>query len=316
MKITIRGANPETDYERIAEIINTFDRQPITAEELSRWDSLTKPGGTRQRLVATTPDGQIVAYCGLVHDAWAPDGLFMLGLVVDPSARNQGVGSQFYDEAIRIAQSHGAQCFSVEVLDNDPVSQHFAEQRGFTLDHHVFESTLDLHTFDAKQFAGQIEQIEAQGIRIFSLQDAPFTRENLHQLWQVNHDTALDDPAAIGKFPSFEEFEEIITTGDWFRPDGQILAADGDTYVGLSAVGYFKESNSAYNMMTGVSRSHRGKGIAQALKQRSIQVAKSWGVDYIRTNNDSQNAPMLTINRKLGYVPQPGIYRMKKVLEG
>jgi hypothetical protein len=32
--------------------------------------------------------------------------------------------------------------------------------------------------------------------------------------------------------------------------------------------------------------------------------------ESIITNNDSQNAPMLAINRKLGYVPRPGIFRL------
>jgi predicted GNAT superfamily acetyltransferase len=106
----------------------------------------------------------------------------------------------------------------------------------------------------------------------------------------------------------------IFNTNSWFRPDGQILAADGDKYVGLSAVGYFKDSNSAYNLMTGVMPEYRGRKIALALKLLSIRAAKSWGVDTIRTNNDSQNAPMLAINHKLGYVPQPGIFRMTRTL--
>jgi hypothetical protein len=29
------------------------------------------------------------------------------------------------------------------------------------------------------------------------------------------------------------------------------------------------------------------------------------GARYPRTNNDSQNAPMLVVNRKLGYRPEP-----------
>jgi predicted GNAT superfamily acetyltransferase len=102
----------------------------------------------------------------------------------------------------------------------------------------------------------------------------------------------------------------IFDTSSWFRPAGQILAADGDQFVGLSAVGYFEQSNSCYNLMTGVLASHRGRKIAQALKLRSIQFAKAIGAAYIRTNNDSENAAMLAINRKLGYVPKPGIYRL------
>ena len=37
---------------------------------------------------------------------------------------------------------------------------------------------------------------------------------------------------------------------------------------------------------------------------------------YIRTNNDSNNAPMLAVNRKLGYKSEPGLYRLLCELEG
>jgi predicted GNAT superfamily acetyltransferase len=134
-------------------------------------------------------------------------------------------------------------------------------------------------------------------------------------LWEVNYATYMDDPASTGSFLDSDGMNQMFNTASWFRPEGQILAADGDRYVGLSAVGYFKETNSAYNMMTGVMPDYRGRKIAQALKLLSIRAAQNWGVDSIRTNNDSQNAPMLAINRRLGYVPEPGIYRMARRLE-
>ncbi len=46
----------------------------------------------------------------------------------------------------------------------------------------------------------------------------------------------------------------------------------------------------------------------------SIRCAKRQGAASIRTNNDSQNAPMLAINRKFGYRPEPGFYRLKATL--
>jgi hypothetical protein len=49
--------------------------------------------------------------------------------------------------------------------------------------------------------------------------------------------------------------------------------------------------------------------VAQALKLLAIRCARRYGAVYIRTHNDSENAPMLAINRKLGYQPQPGLYR-------
>jgi hypothetical protein len=50
------------------------------------------------------------------------------------------------------------------------------------------------------------------------------------------------------------------------------------------------------------------------MKLRSIRYAKAAGAVYIRTNNDSENGPMLAINRKLGYQSQPGLYRLIKDL--
>lgn len=63
-------------------------------------------------------------------------------------------------------------------------------------------------------------------------------------------------------------------------------------------------------MFTGVDPAWHGKGIALALKVLAIDCARRYGADYISTNNDSENAPMLAINRTLGYQPQPGFYRM------
>jgi len=34
----------------------------------------------------------------------------------------------------------------------------------------------------------------------------------------------------------------------------------------------------------------------------------------MRTHNDSQNGPMLAVNRMLGYRPEPGFYAMEKRL--
>jgi RimJ/RimL family protein N-acetyltransferase len=38
-------------------------------------------------------------------------------------------------------------------------------------------------------------------------------------------------------------------------------------------------------------------------------------VDKVRTTHNTFNLPMIAIDRKLGYVPLPGTFRMEKVLE-
>jgi len=142
------------------------------------------------------------------------------------------------------------------------------------------------------------------------VQDSPGARRKLHEL---NSLTNLDIPGWDGSLMPFEEFEQWVCGAAWYRPAGQLIAADGDTWVGLAAVQLLPEKQGAYNLTTGVLRSHRGRKIALALKLLAIRYARSQGARHLDTNNDSLNAPMLAINKKLGYRPQPGKYSLVKV---
>lgn len=316
MKMMIRTANPDTDYVRIAELLQTFESQPTTPEAIREWDELTRRKGILQRSVAVDENDQILGYGMVSQNNWKPGGEFFLWLITDAAYRKQGIGTRLYDDALAFAQENDAATLTSEILENDADSQRFSEKRGFNVRRHVFTSVINLrgNAFDASPFSGVIEAVEASGIRLFSLADAGNTEEALYKLWEVNYHTYMDDPASDGTYPGFEEFQQITSGGKWFRPEGQILAAEGDKYVGLGAVGLYTETNSAYNLMTGVMPDYRGRKIALALKLLTIRVAQRWGVDYIRTNNDSQNAPMLAINRKLGYVSEPGSYRLIKTI--
>jgi RimJ/RimL family protein N-acetyltransferase len=313
MDINMRLLDPQTDYERVAEIINFYEPEPVTVERLQEWDAHDFEGQINRRTVAVDSDGHIVGYGAVMHTPWMKAGNFLLQALVDPAHCKQGIGTCIHTDNLDFARENEATSANTWVFEDQPQSVRFAEKHGFTVERHIFESTVDLKSYDESHFAGVIEGVEASGICLFSLADVGNTIEALQKLWDVNYRTYLDDPASSGEFPNFEEFQKV-TSEAWFRPDGQLLAADGDTYIGLSAVGYFKDSNSAYNMMTGLLPAYRGRKIAQALKLLSIRAALRWGADYIRTNNDSQNAPMLAINRKLGYVAQPGGYRMVKSL--
>lgn len=95
-----------------------------------------------------------------------------------------------------------------------------------------------------------------------------------------------------------------------YAPERVIIAADGDKYVGVSNVLYNPQTNGMYHEYTCVSRKYRGRGFGLGLKLRSIQLAVAQGADYLRTDNDSANEHILQINRRLGYQPLRGSYRM------
>ena len=60
---------------------------------------------------------------------------------------------------------------------------------------------------------------------------------------------------------------------------------------------------------------YRGRGIAQAVKLQSLAQAAELGVPLVCTDNDSENAPMLHINERLGYVRRPGFVEHHKRVE-
>lgn len=166
-------------------------------------------------------------------------------------------------------------------------------------------------TFDTTQFA-LIDELEASGIRFFSLADAGNSEAMLRKLHHVNAKTAENIPGNHTPFMSFEDFKTVTEEASWFNPSSQFLAADGDEVIGLAAVSTNPHNNTMYNLMTGVMPQYRGRKIAQALKLVTIRYALIQQSTIMFTNNHADNAPMIAINRKLGYQPQPGYYQMMK----
>lgn len=311
MTVSIRVAAPETDFPALAELIGQGDPLPLTVEDLQKWEARKFPGQIRRWSVATDEKDRIVGHASAVHLPWMSPGRFELWLIVDTAHRGRGIGAQLYDDVLGFSLAHGATVLEGHARESCPEGIRFAQARAFTIDRHIFESELRLADLGESQFSGVVEAVEATGIRFFSLADQD-TPEIRHKLYEVNRRTALDIPGSRDEFSSFEEFSQIVFSAAWFRAEGQILAADGDVVIGLGAAGYYSQTNSMYNLMTGVDRAYRGRGIALALKLLVIRVARRLGAGTIRTNNDSLNAPMLAINRKLGYRPLPGYFRLVK----
>jgi GNAT superfamily N-acetyltransferase len=299
-----------SDLPELAALISQVSVEPMSVSQLQDWHGRQPKGHIRRCQVAVDAAGRISGYNLLQHEAWEEDGLFYFEVIVKPEQQGQGLGSWLYDEAMTAVPTLGGRRLKGDVRDDQPEWLRFAQNRGFTIRRHLFESVIELNEFDESRFTGLIESVEATGIRFFSLADVGDTEAARRKLHAVNTAVSADSPGSDGGFPNFEEFNQMFNTSAWFQPAGQILATAGDEYVGLAAVGYFEDQNYMYNNITGVLRDYRGRKIAQALKLLTIRYAQAYGAATIRTSNDSENAPMLAINRKLGYKPLPGKYLM------
>jgi len=230
-------------------------------------------------------------------------------VIVAPERRGEGIGSALWETMLKELKEHGAGRLRSEVRDNDPHSLAFAEQRGFAIDGHYFNYQLDLTTFDETPYLTDIAGLQAEGIRFCALADFPDTPETRRKLYDLNISYVLDNSNTSGPW-TYPGFEEFVIQAPWFRREGQLLALDGDQWVGMAAVSVFPESGTAYNLHTGVLPAYRRRKIATSLKVLAIRYARQNGMHTLLTDNNLRNAPILAINRKLGYKPQPGTYTL------
>jgi GNAT superfamily N-acetyltransferase len=307
--ITFRPMNIETDAADMARLFSYTKAEPITAQTAREWWTLRKDQ-VRFTTLALDENGQAIGYSDVEREAWMQPGRYFLKVIVAPEFRNQKLGAQMYADALRVAREHGATELESNIREDDVISNKFVEKRGFKVEYHTFESTLDLNTFNETKYDELLARIHADGFRFFSLAEAGVTDENKRKLYEVNRTTFLESSGSDGTFSDFDSFSKDVFDASWFRADTQILASLSDRWVGLAAIAIYTADNYAYNAFTGVLHEFRGRGLAQALKLQTIALAKKEGMRYIRTNNDSNNVPMLHINRKLGYQPEPGYYRI------
>jgi GNAT superfamily N-acetyltransferase len=307
--LTIRFADEASDdYARFAALISQVEGRPITGDTLRSWDAQKIEADIFLRYAACV-DEVVVGYGNIDKPAVTLFPQFRIWLTIDAAHRRSGCGRQFYDFLAHQAIELGAQEFISECKDNDPDSLTFAQNRGFEIRRHAFESHLDLKTWNPEILLPIVQEVKAQGIRFTSLEAEGNTETAQRKLFALNTAAAGDNPSSDGRSRNtFENFKSKILSADWFRADGQILAVKGERFVGLSAIGFESDGVTAFNAFTGIDQAYRGRKIAQALRILATQYAISKGAQVVVTDNDSENAPMLAINDKMGYVRQPGIY--------
>ena len=311
---TFRAMDLTTDAAELARLYSYTTAEPITVETILDWWAL-REGEVRVTMLACDENGRASGYWDIDRETWMEPGHFYMKVIVAPQERGHGLGTQMYAAALEAACAHGATHLESRVREGDRVSLQFAERRGFRIEHHTFESTLDLTSFDEHRFDVLMTRLQQEGFRFFSLAEAGVTEENKQKLYAINRASGLDNPGNNGVFPDYYAFSKNVFEASWFRADTQILVAQGDQWVGLAAIGIYPVDNHAYNAFTGVLREYRGRGLAQALKLQTILIAKREGLRYVRTHNDSNNVPMLAVNRKLGYQPEPGHYELLCVID-
>lgn len=306
MQIIIRPYE-QSDKADVCKLLNQTSNVPLGEDMFEMQEARIRTYPFYKRIVFTV-NNEVVGMAQLLHaTGMTPQGFLSQTIIVDAAHRGRGYG-QMLDEALALwMQEEQPIGLQTTVRDNNPEARAWAERRGFMLKSHQFESVLDLTSFPLETIDTGIRASEAHGITFrtfehFSLED------DMERLYQIVKQLSGDTPDSQGAldFP-FETFAAMVRRMD---PRNIFIAMAGEEIAGITCL--VSQGNEMYTLFTGVVKEYRGKGIAYTLKLLSIRFAHASGVKQLRTNNHSTNAPMLAVNRKLGYESQPGNWILKR----
>jgi GNAT superfamily N-acetyltransferase len=209
----------------------------------------------------------------------------------------------------------GARRLYCRIREDQPESLAFAEKRGFRPTGRVErESRLKVDEARLDGFNGVEAQLRQEGISISTLAEIGMENDRfLRALHHMSEGTIQDVPHSEAFQPRpFEFWLERTLRFPGNSPEWCWVAVHADRPVGLARLR--RQGNAAFNAYTAVDQAYRGRGIARALKLRTVLWARHNGVDFIYTGNDVENRRMLDINVRLGYEPLPGSIEVIKEL--
>jgi mycothiol synthase len=298
----------EQDYPAIVEIVNRInsDRMVFTAERFRAALRSQPPDASAQVYVAET-GGQIAGYLWLNRLIYAPrPDAWHTELLVHPDAQGRGTGSRLYAFLLDRLAERQAGWVRTTVREDQPAARSFAAHRGFQeTGHGDRPSRLDVRTASTEPGQRAAERLAREGIRLATLAElGDDDEELLQQIYALDSETHADVPGWEDLAPTpFAEWRRLRAE-EGEQPDRVWLALAGETVVGLATL-LQQHTDSAYAGYTAVARTHRGRGIARALKHAQVEWARRHGISSLFTENDVQNAPMLRVNTELGYRPVP-----------
>ncbi|MFC4456353.1 GNAT family N-acetyltransferase [Deinococcus sonorensis] len=309
---TIRAPTPD-DRPAIVDIINTNVPTPYTPDTFAeRMHDLRHTSGFFQDWVLEEASGRVRGISALYGPPLTTTALDLL-LVVAPDARRRGYGSALLHHALDRARAQGAGRLEVSVRDLNPDSRAWADRRGFSLRFHRFESSLDLPAFDDAAHADLEGRRTRAGITWQDMDTLGRDEANWARLYTFFADRMWESPDYQDE-PRWtvEQIRHVLRQDPNLRPAWIVLATRGEDWLGLCVLA--RHPRGALNFFTGVAPEARGMGVARALKVEVIRRARAAGFTEMFTQNLSTNAPMLSVNRRLGFKPRPGLWILRRTL--
>jgi GNAT superfamily N-acetyltransferase len=269
-----------------------------------RDDDLPAVAGLVQALLPS----MVVTPCGLEHvrrwtDWWVAErdgelvgaaragrgGRAWVGVRSD--ARRAGVGAALLDRVERRLRDRGEGL--VEGWSDDEAGAGFAASRGYRRTREKPVSRIDLA-------AAELPPLEPPPwVRLQPLAALEGRLRELHRLAVACYADEPGGVAGASEMP-YERWLEEDMGLPCISGEGSVVA-EADGRLVSYAILLADRDGRAENDFTGTHPGYRNRGLARLVKLASLHWARQHGVRVVWTGNDADNAPMLAVNRGLGY---------------
>ena len=242
-----------------------------------------------ERLYLLAEQGGRSVGCGVASGTSFP-GRKHVGVGVVPEHRRRGVGTELLDRCLDHVVALGGALASSYVWEDCEPGLAFAAHHGFVEFERAVELVLELRVGEPPPPPPGIEIVEL----------APAHYGGAYEVWTEG----------VADIPSTDQ-PEVKPYARWLREavldkELVLVALDCEEVVGFAALeDRNREVGLAGNDLTAVRRSHRRRGIAEALKRAQLSLAYQRGYRTVVTGTHEENAGMRRLNEKLGYRPLP-----------
>jgi GNAT superfamily N-acetyltransferase len=279
-----------------------------------RWEN-AKRGFAYGRFIAER-NGRPIAFLDWVHGPWeqVEDGHCEVSVYLDRAALDKGLLIELFIWISERAQAEGSRLLLAYCGEDEPemLAALAALDYRPARTEKVWE--LDLKTNGSRLAAEAVEArdlMTAAGIRPATL--ARWSDpDHVRKLHTLTERTVQDVPHTLTIVrETLEDFGRRISMPD--RPHDRFwIALDADRPVAMSFLRYPPVRGDVWTGYTCTDPEYRGRGLARGIKLQTLAQAVELGVPFVCTDNDSENAPMLHINERLGYRRRPGFVEHHK----
>ena len=243
-------------------------------------------------------DGGVVGWAFAHRRWWRASSNAYVWVGVLPDARLRGLGGALWELAERHVRSLGVERVNADAV-GDTAGERFLRRRGFEHARTVVISAVEPDTVDPAELPRRRAQVEVKGYGL-----ARYADVDLAELYRLDLEASDDAPGDDAPPEiSFDEWRRDLLEQPDLTHEGSFVVVRGGELVAYSALSVDPGSRRGRNEGTGTARSHRGRGLASFAKLAQLRWAAEQGIERVITDNDEHNAPMLAINRRLGYVP-------------